>query len=125
MGFPMQNVIENNTDTSLTKTSKDGKLVVTLHIKHDDNKMRDIFYEFAAKDESSPIENIRVYSVPFTADFVTELNKYKNLLPETKATFLALNITERMPELGFFKSLSGLGKNISLRFESGSYHFQI
>ena len=125
LGFPMQNVIENNTDTSLTKTSKDGKLVVTLHIKHDDNKMRDIFYEFAAKDESSPIENIRVYSVPFTADFVTELNKYKNLLPETKATFLALNITERMPELGFFKSLSGLGKNISLRFESGSYHFQI
>ena len=125
LGFPLRNVIDGNQDTTLTKTSKDGKLLVTLHKKHDDNKMRDIFYEFVAKDESSPIESIRVYSMPFTANIAEELDKYKNLLPETKATFLALNITERMPELGFFKSLHGIDKHISLRFESGSYHFQI
>ena len=116
LGFPLRNVIDGNQDTTLTKTSKDGKLLVTLHKKHDDNKMRDIFYEFVAKDESSPIESIRVYSMPFTANIAEELDKYKNLLPETKATFLALNITERMPELGFFKSLHGIDKHISLRF---------
>ena len=124
IGLPIKNVLSQINDSTLTKTQKDGKLVVTYRLKHDEYDLLDIFREYTAKDENSPIETIHVYTVPFTVNINEELEKWPSLLPETKNIFKAFNIMERINGLGKFKRLSGIGKNISVDFENGDYHFQ-
>lgn len=124
IGLPIKNVLSQINDSTLTKTQKDGKLVVTYRLKHDEFNLLDIFREYTAKDENSPIETIHVYTVPFTVNINEELEKWPSLLHETKNIFKAFNIMERINGLGKFKRLSGIGKNISVDFENGDYHFQ-
>ena len=125
IGLPIKNVLSQINDSTLTKTQKDGNLVVTYRLKHDEYDLLDIFREYTAKDENSPIETIHVYTVPFTVNIDEELEKWPSLLPETKNIFKAFNIMERINGLGKFKRLSGIGKNISVDFENGDYHFQV
>jgi hypothetical protein len=124
IGLPIKNVFPQYNDTTISKTTKDGKFVVTQLIKHDTENIFDIYYEYTAKDENSPIESISVTSKPFTTSIADELDKWGALLPETKNTILAFNLTEKLPELGTFQSLSGMGRQITLHFDSGDYYFQ-
>jgi hypothetical protein len=124
IGLPIKNVFPQYNDTTISKTTKDGKFVVTQLIKHDTENIFDIYYEYTAKDENSPIESISVTSKPFTTSIADELDKWGALLPETKKTILAFNLTEKLPELGTFQSLSGMGRQITLHFDSGDYYFQ-
>ena len=123
IGQPIKNVLTQISDTLLTKTTKDGKLVVKYRVKHDEISLFDAYREFTANDENSPIESVHVYAVPLVLDLNTELEK-QALDPETKKIFTAFKIDERVQNLGRFKRLSGMGHGINLDYESGDYHFQ-
>lgn len=126
LGYPIKNVFANNKDTSLTKTMKDGKLIVTMHVYHNQYGMHDVFYEYTAKDENSPIDGIRVYEKKFTTSIAKELdNKYKDIKDEVKEILLALNVPDKVSDAGIFKRLYGHDQHFDLTFEKYSYRFQI
>ncbi|MBP5681936.1 MAG: hypothetical protein J6X05_01630 [Bacteroidales bacterium] len=123
IGQPIKNVLTQISYTLLTKTTKDGKLVVKYRVNHDETSLFDAYREFTANDENSPIESVHVYTVPIVLDLNTELEK-QAMDPETKKIFTAFKIVERVQSLGRFKRLSGWGHIINLTYESGDYHFQ-
>ena len=105
---------------------KDGKLIVTMHVYHNQYGMYDVFYEYTANDENSPIDGIRVIERPFTTSIAQELDKkYKDMSEEVKEILLALNVTEKAKDAGCFKSLYGHDQHFDLTFENWSYRLQV
>ncbi|MBP5504005.1 MAG: hypothetical protein J6Y24_14570 [Bacteroidales bacterium] len=95
IGTPMQYVLNHTKELPITKNFVNGKYVVTLHNFHDTkNTRRDAFLEFTSKDENSPIESIRVYSIPLTVTLMSEVES-ENLTNDAKTIFKALNFNEK------------------------------
>ena len=105
LGYPIKNVLEykdnpkawshHMKDSTISKGMKDGKYVITQHLEHDTrDARRDIFIDFVAKDENSPIEAIKVYSSPFQVTIQDQVEKQKDISDEAKEVFKALNIKE-------------------------------
>ena len=133
LGYPIKNVLntkwshERESDSSLTKETKDGKLYLTYK-RSDSHDKRDYYLEFVAKDENSNIEGIRVYSEPFTVDIKEELNKCKDKSAKLKEIFNALDYKFAAPEYGEFNYVNcyGAGDGVELNFwgDSNAY-FQL
>ena len=115
IGYPIKNVLEykdnpkawtkNMKDTTITKGMKDGKYVITQQLCHDKiNKKRDVFIDFVAEDENSPIETIRVYSKPFEVSIQGEVELAEGVSAEAKEIFKALDANEY--DNGKFKHVS-------------------
>ena len=125
IGKPIKNVLDEYQDTTVTKTMKDGKLVVTHHIKHSDYSLIDVFREYTANDENSSIESIHVYAVPFTVSVEEQLDKSNNISPKTRALFTSFDFSNKISGLGKFKGLDGNDDHILLQYENGNYLFQV
>ena len=133
LGYPIKNVLntkwshERESDSSLTKETKDGKLYLTYK-RSDSHDKRDYYLEFVAKDENSNIEGIRVYSEPFTVDIKEELNKCKDKSAKLKEIFNALDYKFAAPEYGEFNYVNcyGASDGVELNFwgDSNAY-FQL
>ncbi|MBR4678242.1 MAG: hypothetical protein IKO99_09595 [Bacteroidales bacterium] len=132
LGYPIKNVLDFKRatawmkDTVITKGMKDGKYVITQQLCHDtQDKRRDVFIEFAAKDENSEIESIRVYSTPLTVTLMSEFEAAKSLSDEARMIFKALNFNEK--EYGVFKRASIYNKNgFNIEFDNDlEVRFQI
>ena len=112
LGYPIKNVLntkwsrERESDSSLTKETKDGKLYLTYKKQSD---KRDYYLEFVAKDENSNIESIRVYSEPFAVDIKEELGKCKDKSNRLKEIFNALDYKFVAPEFGEFNYVNCYG----------------
>lgn len=103
IGTPIQYVLNHLNKVPNTKTFANGKYVVTLQNGHDTKHLkRDIFLEFTSKDENSPIETIRVYSIPLTVTLMSEVES-ENLTNDAKTIFKALNFNEK--KYGEFKRM--------------------
>ena len=98
LGYPIKNVLEykdnpkawshHMKDSTISKGMKDGKYVITQHLEHDTrDARRDIFIDFVAKDENSPIEAIKVYSSPFQVTIQDQVEKQKDISDEAKEIF--------------------------------------
>ena len=114
LGYPIKNVLntkwshERESDSSLTKETKDGKLYLTYK-RSDSHDKRDYYLEFVAKDENSNIEGIRVYSEPFAVDIKEELGKCKDKSDKLKEIFNALDYKFVAPEFGEFNYVNCYG----------------
>ena len=133
LGYPIKNVLntkwsrEHESDSSLTKETKDGKLYLTYK-KHDERDRRDYYLEFVAKDENSNIESIRVYSVPFAVDIKDAISKCKDKSDKLKEIFNALDYKFAAPEFGEFNYANCYGNRdgVELNFwGSTNAYFQI
>ena len=107
LGFPIKNVLNYKKDnrlkdTATTQATVDGKFVVTQYIQREErgNDSRDVFIEYTAKDQNSPIESIRVYIKRFTVALIDKVNETDKLSPVAKEIFKALNFNENDPEYG-------------------------
>ena len=113
LGFPIENVLDYEKgywmkDTVVSQGMKDGKYVITQQIAHDKLfKKRDIFIDYAAKEEHSSIDQIRVYSVPLTIAMEDEVNESETLQPHVKEIFNALGYDFKSPEFGEFDHFLG------------------
>ena len=116
IGSPMQYVLKCLKYNPDTKITKDGKLVVDVHITHDTKyKKRDIFLEMTAKDENSPIETIRVYSTPIAVTLMSEVDNDSLLSDDVKTIFKAFNFNEK--DYGEFQRTSASWLNNGNGFE--------
>lgn len=107
LGFPIKNALDYEKysrmkDTAITQGMQDGKYVITQHLAHDERgrDSRDIFIEYTAKDENSPIESIRVYTKKFNVALIDKVNEATKLSPKVKEIFKALHFDENAPEYG-------------------------
>ena len=133
LGFPIKNVLNYKKDkrlkdTATTQATVDGKFVVTQYIHREErgNDSRDVFIEYTAKDQNSPIESIRVYIKRFTIALIDKVNEADKLSPVAKEIFKALNFNENDPEYGGLIYASFYDENgFDIITENKALRFQI
>ena len=129
LGYPIKNVLDydkSNQDTTIKQGTKDGKYVITQQLEHSDTFHRDVFIEYVAKDENSPIESIHVYRQLFTVTLADQVNSKPYIHDQTKQIFSEFKFTDRISGCGEFQYLMDTdGNGFSIKFDNTAYRFQI
>ena len=122
IGSPMQYVLNHLDTATATKTTQNGKLVVTQLIDHDTRyKKRDVFVEITAKDENSPVEAIKVSSTPLTITFQGVVFDESEMSDDAKTILKALNLNEK--DYGEFKGVSiSFTNGVEMDFATPDFH---
>ena len=123
IGFPIQNVLDYEKkplsikDNTIVAGYKGGSYVITQQLMHNTLERFDIFVEFAAKDENSNIETIRVYSEEIEVTLEGDLEDDDNIDSKTKTIFHAISFDDNDPELGEYYYLSGSNNGFTIHFK--------
>lgn len=123
IGLPIQNVLDYEKkplsikDNTIVAGYKEGGYVITQQLMHNTLERFDIFVEFAAKDENSNIETIRVYSEEIEVTLEGDLEDDDNIDSKTITIFRAIPFDDNDPELGEYYYVSGSDNGFTIHFK--------